>query len=523
MLMSMIGRDTRGLRGGGGAHRHWLLGVVLGIAAAAMLATAPSALAGLQQEYAKFADCPVENPNTDACVFAQTTSGEFKIGSKTVPITKTITIQGGINNETNELIPAADGNTLSKTPLTLPGGLVGIELDGVTEVTATAELAGTAVLNAAALNEEKGIAAELPLKIKLSNPALGPNCYIGSNAEPVVLRLTTGTTSPPPPNKPISGKRGNVDPFSDPGIIHVTNNTLADNAFSAPGVSGCGEPLSLVVDPVVDLDAGLPAAAGQNTAILNGSFDETTPRLVKAQAALPELGRCVKAASTKTGKTIVYHGAYRYSNCVESGQEFGKFEWEPGPGPNNKFTGTSKAATLQTVGGSAIKCLASSSAGEYTGAKTATLTTHFTGCQFVSSKQPCTSAGASAGEIVTSGLTGSLGFIKDTFHEAPEVVVGIDFKHEPAIAAAQCGETAVTIGGSVIAPITPIDKMSTKSTVKAKAVSGIQAAEAFEGGPKDTLIATLESGSGKTTEQAGLTATIALVDAEKLEIKGIAE
>jgi hypothetical protein len=518
------GREGRPLRNGAGTYHGRVFATMFALTAIALLASASSALAGLQQEYQKFSECPVENPDTDACVFAQTTSGEFKIGSKTVPITKTITIQGGINNETNELIPAADGNTLSKTPLTLPGGLVGIELDGITEVTATAELAGTAILNAAALNEEKGIAAELPLKIKLSNPALGESCYIGSDSEPVVLRLTTGTTNPPPPNTPISGKRGNVDVFTDPGIIHVTDNSLVDNAFSAPGVNGCG-PLGLE-DPVVDLDAGLPAAAGHNTAILNGWFDETTPRLVKAEAALPELGRCVKATTTKTGKTTVYHGAYKYSNCVEGGQEFGKFEWAPGPGPNGKFTGTGNTSTLETVGGARIKCVALTSAGEWTGAKAATMSVRFTGCQLVSTKQPCQSSGASGGEIVTAALAGGLGFIKDTFHEGPEVSVGIDFKGGPTLASAQCGgsqPTTVTVSGSVIAAVTPIDTMALKSTVKAKAAGGVQSAESFESGPQDTLVASLESGSTKTTEQAGLTTTIALSYGEKLEIKGIAE
>jgi len=524
--MPSKGRDPRPLRNGAGAYYCRVFGAIFALAAIALLGSASSALAGLQQEYQKFSDCPVENPDTDACVFAQTTSGEFKLGSKTVPITRTITIQGGINNETNELIPAVDGNTLSKTPLTIPGGLIGIELDGITEVTATAELAGTAILNATALNEEKGVAAELPVKIKLDNPLLGSSCYVGSDADPVVMKLTTGTTNPPPPNTPISGKRGNVDPFTDPGIIHVTDNTLVDNAFAAPGAQGCTTPLSVVVDPVVDLDAGLPAASGQNTAILNGSFDETTPRLVKAQLALPELGRCAKAPTTKNGKTTVYHGTYRYSNCVEGGSEFAKFEWVPGPGPNNKFTGLGKASTLETVGGARIKCVALTSAGEWTGTKTATMTARFTGCQLVSSKQPCQSSGASGGEIVTSTLTGSLGFIKDTFVAGPEVSVGIDFKDGPTIASAECGgsqPTSVTIGGSVIAPVKPIDTMATKSTIVAKATGGVQSAESFEGGPQDTLVASLESGSTKTTEQAGLTATIALTYGEKLEIKGIAE
>jgi hypothetical protein len=519
-------RSSR-LRRGTPAGRRRALIAPVALAALALLWTAPSALANLQQEYAKFADCPVENPNADACVFAQTTSGEFTIGSKTVPINQTITIQGGINNVTNELVPAADGNTLSKTPLTLPGGLTGIpglEIGG--EVTATAELAGTAFLNAAALNEESGVAAELPLKIKLSNPALGESCYIGSNSEPVVLHLTTGTTNPPAPNGPISGKRGDVDPFSSPGIIHVTNNSLVDNAFPAPGVNGCGGILSLVLDPVIDLDAGLPAAAGHNTAILNGSFDETTPRLVKAERVLPELGRCQKAVATKVGKSAVYHGAYIASNCVESGQEFGKFEWAPGPGPKNKFTGKTGTATLETTGGARIKCTASTSAGEYNGTKTATVNASFTGCTLVSSSQPCTSAGAAAGEVVTPTLEGSLGFIKDTFREGREVSVGLDLKHEPSVLSAECGgaqPTLVTVTGSVIAAIAPIDIMTMKSSLKYKASKGLQAPEAFEGGAKDTLLASLESGSSKTAEQAGLTATASLVNEERLEIKALAE
>lgn len=80
-------------------------------------------------------------------MYAQTTSGEFVVGNKKVPITKPITLQGGlkVNPETGvaTFVEAADGNTLSKTPQKVPGGLIGIEgLGG--EVTATAELAGLA-------------------------------------------------------------------------------------------------------------------------------------------------------------------------------------------------------------------------------------------------------------------------------------------------------------------------------------------------------------------------------------------
>ena len=243
-----------------------------------------------------FYDCPVNNPRRRACLVSTTTSGEFVIGSKTVTINKTITLQGAISETTNQLVPAADGNTLSKTPLTVPGGLVGIELDGMTEVTATAELAGPVVLELENLGSNNP-AVHLPLKVKLDNPALGGACYIGSNTEPMTLRVTSGTTNPPPPNKPITGLQGGSIFSLDHEQIIVINRQLAGRQLvRGARASTAAAPLPPVIDPVVDLDAGLPAAAGKNTAILNTGFVAATPRVIKAKAVrpLPEIGRCVK-------------------------------------------------------------------------------------------------------------------------------------------------------------------------------------------------------------------------------------
>src|SRR5205807_4919536 len=102
--------------------------------------------------------------------------------------------------------------------------------------------------------------------------------------------LTTGTTSPPPPNEPISGKHGNLLDNHITKILTITENTLVDNSFAAPGVNGCGGVLSLLVDPSVDLSAGLPAAAGHNTAIMEGSIELADANTVREQAAAPEFG-----------------------------------------------------------------------------------------------------------------------------------------------------------------------------------------------------------------------------------------
>ncbi|HEX6781436.1 MAG TPA: hypothetical protein VF125_05330 [Solirubrobacterales bacterium] len=262
-----------------------------------MLVPASSASAALEGEYAKFKTCPLSNLSVEACLYAESTSGEFTIGKKTVPLVNPQILKGGAFGAEGVLGPVTivaptDGLVLSKTPQPVPGGLLGITAptwwpqilkdlfnetinNGFTGVTATVELAGTAAnvkANFAAALFAQGTAFSLPVKVKLSNPFLGSNCYVGSNSNPVTLNLTTGTTSPPPPNTPISGDRG--EGLEDPNgrFIYLQNNKLVDNSFSAPGASGCGGFLfSWAVDPLVDSILGTPSPAGKNTAILKGT------------------------------------------------------------------------------------------------------------------------------------------------------------------------------------------------------------------------------------------------------------
>jgi hypothetical protein len=92
----------------------------------------------------------------------------------------------------------------------------------------------------------------------------------------------------------------------------------------------------------VDLVVGLPAPAGENTAILDGKLEAAGARSVKADAALPEVGRCEKVIGEKVGKVTKFNGAYVDSGCIEEQVlHTGQFEWLPGPGSGKKFTGTS--------------------------------------------------------------------------------------------------------------------------------------------------------------------------------------
>ncbi len=483
------------------------------------LAFAPPALAGLQHEYSVFNDCPVNTPGVVGCIVSYTSSGEFHLGSKTVPIVKTITLQGGTSATSPDLVPAADGNTLSKTALPLPGGLIGIELlPPLTEVSTTAELAGPVALNVGNLFAGKGTAVSLPIKAKLDNPLLGSSCLIGSESTPIDPQLTAGTTNPPAPGKPITGSKGTLEFAGDGNIVVVRGATLVDNAFSVPGASGCGGLLSLIIDPSVDLIAGLPAGPGHNTAILNSTFENVSSALVKAQREIPEFGRCVKVEAVKEGKAKVYNGSYNDSGCL-SPSKGGEYEWSTGPGANPTFTATAAKTTLEAVGGaSRLTCSHAAASGTYTGTKTATATVTLMGCTLATSKQPCESSGAASGEIVTSPLAGSLGFVKDAVEGGQLAVsVGLDLTHAPTLLTAECGSGAkLSVAGSVIAPYATIDKTSSSNTLLFSSTGGKQSPEQFEEGANDTLATTL--GSAPAT-QSGLTSKAKIANAEPIEIK----
>jgi hypothetical protein len=251
------------------------------VMAAAMCAPAGAAQV-VDENYLPFAHCPIENKSVKLCVVATTTSGEFVMGSKTVDIEHPVVLQGGIRESegNQELVAPTNAPIMSAPAMKVQGGLVGIELlPTLTEVTATTELNGPVFLNLGAESSRQGAAVILPLQAKLGNTLLGNECIVGNAAEPILLHLTTGTTSPPPPNSPISGATGKFSIHDE--IDELTGTSLVDNSFSAPGVNGCGESLSVLLDPLVDLSAGLPSASGHNTAILNGTVLLATAKAVK--------------------------------------------------------------------------------------------------------------------------------------------------------------------------------------------------------------------------------------------------
>ena len=272
--------------------------VLLGAALAVLCV--PAAASAHTGEFAKFNQCPSTTTGVFKCLYSVTNSGTITLGKKETPIVNPVILQGGYSKENSENISsffaASNGETLTKVKEPVPGGLLGIVPpesspplvkllskfffeNGLTGIEAVLELAKPAseiqISNFNLLVEE-GVALKLPVKVHLENPFLGSNCYVGSSSSPLIWNLITGTTSPPKPNEPITGKPGFVTLKENFEIAELTENTLVENAWSTPEATGCGGVLSFLVDPVIDSVIGLPAKAGTNTAVLNNTIDIAT-------------------------------------------------------------------------------------------------------------------------------------------------------------------------------------------------------------------------------------------------------
>jgi hypothetical protein len=283
----------------------WQAAAIVAALVAAMAVAATAVAATPTGDFAVFSQCPRFTSGVEVCLYSETKSGEVTLNKQTVPVTTPIVLQGGIQNygtSSEKFVGALNGETLSKAPENVPGGLLDLincteikgnglleilarasckavfenKTTGVTAVTELARPASEIGISTENLENREGAALTLPVKVHLENPFLGSSCYVGSSAHPIILHLTTGTTSPPEPNKPISGKVGEIFAKDEFNLLEIRNNTLVDNAFAAPEASGCDGILSFLIDPIVNSKLGLPSAAGKNTAIQNNLIEEAT-------------------------------------------------------------------------------------------------------------------------------------------------------------------------------------------------------------------------------------------------------
>ncbi|MFG2404539.1 hypothetical protein ACGFR8_09455 [Streptomyces brevispora] len=283
--------------------KRWRTGLLAAGAAAVVAipltplsASAAVTAANLNGHWAPFSRCPVDDPAMLAadgqdlvasCVSSYSPSGAIKLGS-TEATTGANDMQFGVIQDTAagtfKVVPPAGGAIIG-APTSIPGGLLGLMCPSdipvvsavcrqitdvsLNKVKATVESAGTPTeFNLMAGLSTGQPIVKLPVRIHLENPLLGSNCYIGSAADPVILRPQNTTA----PAVAIQRFDGDGTPNATEGAMlrfALTGNNQGDTTFSVPKATGCG--LGGVLSWAVNLKTGLPSASGNNHLTLNNA------------------------------------------------------------------------------------------------------------------------------------------------------------------------------------------------------------------------------------------------------------
>ncbi|WSQ96885.1 hypothetical protein OG735_01200 [Streptomyces sp. NBC_01210] len=266
---------------------------------AAPLATVPANAAGVDQlngYWSPFTRCPVDNrvmlaadgkADIASCVSSYSPSGTIKLGNLTA-LTSASELQFGVVQHaaarTFTVVPPPGGAVVG-APTEIPGGLLGLVCtsgipvvsdicraaseNGLNRVTATVESVGTPTdfSLTSALGPGMPI-VRLPVRIRLQNPLLSSECYIGSADDPIVLRLQNDS-------KPAMASQrfdGDGTPNASRGAMMrfvLTESSQGDSGFAVPKAHDCG--LWGLVDLAIDLKVGLPSPAGNNSLVLSGA------------------------------------------------------------------------------------------------------------------------------------------------------------------------------------------------------------------------------------------------------------
>lgn len=199
-----------------------------------------------------------------ACTEVVVSSGDMNIGGLEVPIPAGALRVSG--QEVPELEPPLNfpGSEINFSPglgletqhgveyreVPIPGGAFGsADFIDLTSVNASVEAVATPVLDSLALS------IDLPVRVKLENPLLGNDCYLGSEQDPIMLQL-----------RPEDGGefRGVADRFGEgvPGVW-IDGAVSADRDFAVPAAQGCG--LFGSLNWLVNMRANAPSPAGENS------------------------------------------------------------------------------------------------------------------------------------------------------------------------------------------------------------------------------------------------------------------
>lgn len=209
------------------------------------------------EEILTFNDDGTAAPGPTSCVTFVVREGTMQLGDIEVEMEpNSMMIAGGQNQFEHNWAPA-EGSVYSN-PVTVPGGALGTgsaEDFGPTAITAHVEEAGTPYIDTL---DPSNATVNLPIRLKLSNPLLGDDCYIGTEEEPIDITLNGDPDTMGGHQSPIPGDDGNE--YAGHMYPHLE---ASDSDFAVPGATGCG-PFGLL-NGLVNLRAGLPSKGGNNS------------------------------------------------------------------------------------------------------------------------------------------------------------------------------------------------------------------------------------------------------------------
>jgi hypothetical protein len=276
--------------------------------------------ATLKGDWAPMNRCPVDDPamlaKTGAdgialCLADDSPSGSVTIGNLTVPIKDSNHQFGLTTGETGITVVESEDALVDET-VEVPGGLRGLVCPShghlawricrnrhdrrwngdAGTVTWTMESAGPLTeFNLFAAFVIGAPTARQPVKIHLQNPLLGNNCYIGSEAEPIVLHPAS-LTQPSGSNERFDADGTPVEEGGQLEAIIIQNNQGA-SGFAVPAASGCGFRGSL--DQAINSKIGLPSPEGPGNSI---TFNEAATYLVgisNVESVIPNDGKELSA------------------------------------------------------------------------------------------------------------------------------------------------------------------------------------------------------------------------------------
>lgn len=270
------------------------------LGALASLGTATAADPTLNGEWGPFTRCPVDAPamlaadgfaRTPQCVVSTSASGTIKLGKTTV-VTGRTNLQIGVvqNADGTSSVVAPPSGALVAESATVPGGLLGmmcpsdipvitsicrtLENSSLNKITATMESVGAPY----AFDQTAGVLTDmpiiaLPVRIHLENPLLGSKCYIGTAADPILLRPRN--LDYPDFGMTFFQGDGTLDDAGEMSRINLTGATQNDSTFAVPGATGCGLNVGLI-NLAVNAKTGLPSASGENSLTLDDTQTHLT-------------------------------------------------------------------------------------------------------------------------------------------------------------------------------------------------------------------------------------------------------